>query len=423
MQRNTYNLSHFSLVPGDIGRLQSMSSIPVVAGDSIQLSYDAVIRLAALRRDLTLDAQVDIFAFFIPYRQIYGSAWTDFLLQGIDEGITFTNGATGGAVEEQYFGFRAKQGQVYPLWVVAGYNRIWNRYFRVPTDLANVRSDSYLETSERGLQYGSLSARLKVPWSTGIDETTAAADREVTISASKLDILDLVEIQKRYKSETERDFFAQRYTDILKKVYGGSATVEADQRPHLLMRSTTMLSGYDVDGTDDASLGSFSGKSAGQVAMRMPPKFFSEHGTLWVQMLVRFPTIFTRERHYLTQKNNPGYLEISGDPDIWAAEEPQQISADDWFTDGASNDLGNGPYGQWYRHHPNYVHLKVQELQGFPFAVTTPTTKDTARYYTNAELDPAFQSTQLGHWNAKARLTVSAKRVVPAAAVSIYAGT
>lgn len=424
MKRNTYDLSHFSLVAGDIGRLQTLSTIPVVAGDSMELSYDAVVRLSALRRDLTLDAIVDIYAFFIPYRQIYGAQWTDFILQGVDEAISFTAGATGNAdIEEQYFGFRIKIGQVFPLWVVAGYNRIWNRYFRVPTDLANVRADSYLETSERGRPYGSLIARLKTPWSTGIDETVADADRQVTITASKLELLDLIEIKKRYKSEQERDFFGQRYTDVLGKVWGGSATVEADQRPHLLMRQTSMLSGQDIDGTDDASLGTFTGKSVGTAHLRVPPKYFQEHGTVWLMMSVRFPSIFTHERHYLTGKPDPTYLEISGDPDIWAAEEPQQISGDDWFSDGGSNDLGNGPFGQYYRHHPNYVHLAYQELFGYPFNEVSPATKDTARYHIAAEFDNAFQTSQLGNWNAKARVSCAVKRVVPTARGSIYAGT
>lgn len=423
MQRNNYDLSHFSIVPGDIGRLQTVSTIPVVAGDTMQIAYDAVVHMSPLRRALTLDAQTDLFAFFVPYRQVYGDLWIDFIKQGVDEAQTLTAGPTGGTTEEQYFGFRAKLGQVYPLWVTAGYNRIYNRYFRVPTDLGAIKADNALLTSERGTQYGELIARLETPWTTGIDETVAAADRQVSTAGDILEILDLVEIQKRYKSEQERDFFAQRYTDVLDKVWGGSANTEADQRPHLLMRQSQMLSGYEIDGTDDVSLGTFKGKAAGNVSLRMPPKFFPEHGTIWLMMAIRFPTIFTHERHYLTAKSNPTYLEISGDPDIWAAEEPQQISADDWFSDGAANDLGNGPHGQYYRHHPNYIHLKFQELFGFPFNETTPTTKDIARYFVNTEFDDMFDNVQLGHWNAKSRVQIAAKRVVPAARVSIYAGT
>lgn len=423
MKRNLFDLSHFSIVAGDIGRLQTLSVIPVVAGDSMAIQYDAVMRLAALRRDLTLDAQVDLMAFYIPHRQIYGENFQLFINQGVDEVITLTLGATSGTPPEEYFGHRAKAATAYPLWVVAGYNRIFTRFFRPPTDLSKIRTDAFLETTARGKKYGSLCTRLKTPWNTGVDELVADADRQVSTAGDILEIMDLEEIKRRYKTEQERDFFGQRYTDVLKMTWGGSATTEADERPHLLMRNTQMLSGYDIDGTDDANLGTFSGKAAGQMSLRVPMKYFKEHGAIWLMAVVRFPTIFEQERHYLMGKSQPTYKELAADPDIWLAEEPQQISADDWFADGASNDLGNGPYGQWYRHHPNYIHPQFDVLNGFPFSETTPTTKDTARFHVDGEFDSAFQSTQLGHWNAKARVSIAAKRVVTSAKQSIYAGT
>ena len=66
--RNLFDLSHYSLMAGNIGRLQTLSLIPIVAGDSITLNLDTVIRLTQLRRDMVIDAKVDLFAFYIPHR-------------------------------------------------------------------------------------------------------------------------------------------------------------------------------------------------------------------------------------------------------------------------------------------------------------------------------------------------------------------
>ncbi len=423
MKREIIDLSHFSFVAGDIGRLQTVAQIPLIAGDSVQLNYNSVMRLSALRRDLTLDAIVDMFAFFVPYRQIYGDDWINFIRQGTDETITFTNGPTVTTPPPFYLGYRPVAAETHPLHTIAGYNRIWNRFFRVPTDLANIRADAYIVAGTQGRKYGELCARLKTPWTTGIDETTDTSDTEVAAASSTLDILDLVAIQKRYQSEIERDYFAQRYTDVLSKVWGGSAKADADERPYLIMRRTQSLSGYDIDGTDDASLGTFLGKSVGIMQMNMPYRFFPEHGTLWIMVLVRFPTINGKEAHYLSNRNNPTYKEISGDPILWSAEPPAEIQPNHYFTDTSTADLGNGPYGNWYRHHPNFVHPQFTALSGFPISNNAPTTKDVARYFINNEFGASFQTSQLGQWNSRARIQIMAKRPIIAARRSIFAGT
>jgi len=322
MERYQYDLSHFSFVPFDIGRLQTLTVIPVVGGDSFALNYRAVARLSPLRRGLTLDAQVDLFAFYIPYRHIYGDDWIDFIKDGVDESITLTSGPAVG--DHRYLGARIELASGnYPLWLVGGYNQIWNRYFRAPTDSASERTLTQLETGgSRAALYGVLCGRLKTPWSTGIEGEPVAADKEVTVTAGQLDIIDLEQAQQRYRTEEERAFFATRYTDVLEQQYGGFANPDADQRPTLLMRQKNTLSGYDVDGTADANLGQFSGKSAATVGLNLPPRYMPEHGTIWIMGLTRFPTVNVRETHYLFSRPNPDYIDITGEPDLVQAQPP-----------------------------------------------------------------------------------------------------
>src|SRR5262249_56852491 len=69
----------------------------------------------------------------------------------------------------------------------------------------------------------------------------------------------------------------------------------------LLNRSSDLLwaSGYDVDGTDQTSLGQFSGRVQQTYKHSVPRFFVPEHGTMFTLALVRFPPTATKEIQYL----------------------------------------------------------------------------------------------------------------------------
>src|SRR5437762_13537646 len=70
---------------------------------------------------------------------------------------------------------------------------------------------------------------------------------------------------------------------------GGKTSYDADNRPLLVMRSNLWASGYDVDGTDQTSLGQFSGRVQQTYKHSVPRFFVPEHGTMFTLALVRFP--------------------------------------------------------------------------------------------------------------------------------------
>src|SRR5438046_6434008 len=73
----------------------------------------------------------------------------------------------------------------------------------------------------------------------------------------------------------------------------------SDNRPLLVMRSNLWASGYDVDGTDQTSLGQFSGRVQQTYKHSVPRFFVPEHGTMFTLALVRFPPTATKEIQYL----------------------------------------------------------------------------------------------------------------------------
>src|SRR2546429_253466 len=97
-------------------------------------------------------------------------------------------------------------------------------------------------------------------------------------------------------------------------------TSELQSRLHLVcrlllekkkMRSNVWASGYDVDGTDQTSLGQFSGRVQQTCKHSVPRFFVPEHGTMFTLALVRFPPTATKEIQYLNAKGALTYTDIA----------------------------------------------------------------------------------------------------------------
>jgi hypothetical protein len=349
---------------------------------------------------------------------VYGEDWETFMLDGINETYTFPTLSTGVIID--YYGCGEQVGTV-PKHPHAMYAQIWNRYFRDPTDDGSIMSETATISTDAERVAGKLCARLKTPWSTGLDNELSASDREVTVTAGVFDIADLEQVKGQYKTEVERQWFGQRYNDILKE-YGGYAGTDADERPTLLNRKQRMLSGHDVDGTGDASLGQFSGKTVELFRTGFPTRYFGEHGAVFGMALVRFPPLMKREMHPWFTETNPSYADISGDPEIVGSRIPEVQQLDEWFQDGAATDAGLVPYGQRFRYHPNIIGSQFAQNNGFPL-LNTPTTHNAARYHQGGEYAQVFQTAANLEMTAVCGFNVMVDRVTPGPLRSIFAGT
>src|SRR5690242_21056497 len=66
-------------------------------------------------------------------------------------------------------------------------------------------------------------------------------------STTSIDIMGLQAAYANLHTDQERDYFMQRYHDVISS-FGGKTSYDADNRPLLVMRSNLWASGYDVDG-------------------------------------------------------------------------------------------------------------------------------------------------------------------------------
>src|SRR5947199_9332783 len=95
-------------------------------------------------------------------------------------------------------------------------------------------------------------------------------------------------------TDQERDYFMQRYHDVISS-FGGKTSYDADNRPLLVMRSNLWASGYDVDGTDQTSLGQFFGRVQQTYKHSVPRFFVHVHGSMYTVVLVRFSTSASKD--------------------------------------------------------------------------------------------------------------------------------
>src|SRR3546814_9181102 len=97
------------------------------------------------------------------------------------------------------------------------------------------------------------------------------------------------------------------------------------------MRSNLWASGYDVDGTDQTSLGQFSGRVQQTYKHSVPRFFVPEHGTMFTLAFVRFPPTATKEIQYLNAKGALTHIDIAVDPVFYGNLPPRDIFLMDFF--------------------------------------------------------------------------------------------
>src|SRR5690349_23523147 len=104
--------------------------------------------------------------------------------------------------------------------------------------------------------------------------------------------------------------------------------------PYFLLTHTSSTDIYTLSlhdalpiyGTDQTSLGQFSGRVQQTYKHSVPRFFVPEHGTMFTLALVRFPPTATREIQYLNAKGALTYTDIAGDPVLYGNLPPREIS-------------------------------------------------------------------------------------------------
>src|SRR5579862_5047617 len=131
-ERMPHDLSHLGFLAGQIGRLITISTTPVIAGDSFEMDAVGALRLSPLRRGLAIDSTVDIFTFYGPHRHVYGEQWIKCMKDGVNATPLPTVNTTGYIDHAAFLGTINPDTNKIPKHLFQGYLNIYNNYFKAP---------------------------------------------------------------------------------------------------------------------------------------------------------------------------------------------------------------------------------------------------------------------------------------------------
>src|SRR5437773_858704 len=264
-ERMPHDLSHLGFLAGQIGRLITISTTPVIAGDSFEMDAVGALRLSPLRRGLAIDSTVDIFTFYVPHRHVYGEKWIKFMKDGVNATPLPTVNTTGYIDYAAFLGTINPDTNKIPKHMFQGYLNVYNNYFKAPWMPDRTEANPN-ELNQDYARYGFRCCHLKNIWTAPLPPETELS-RQMTTSTTSIDIMGLQAAYANLHTDHERDYFMQRYHDVISS-FGGKTSYDADNRLLLVMRSILCASGSDVDGTDQTSLGQ--DRKSGSAGMPRP---------------------------------------------------------------------------------------------------------------------------------------------------------
>lgn len=418
-ERTLHDMSHLVYTCGAIGRLKVFSFENLNAGDSLEMNVVGSMSLSPLKRGLALDSCFELFTFYVPYRHAYDvpagvTTWVDFMKYGISNPSSILPVANySGDYNTRFLGVRKNSSNTVPYWLFNSYKQIYNNYFKRPWDPDwNVDIDN-MSDAER--EFGMACNHLKTIWSAPLNPDIPSDYQQALATDESGDsVIDIMALNQAYgnlHTVQERDMFASRYRDVI-EMMGGHTTIDADNRPQLLMRSKFWASGYDVDGTDQTALGQFSGRVKQTFQHKVPRWYCPEHGVVITLGLVRFPPVVNGEVPYLVGNPNIDYSLMVGDPALVGNQPPLETKMD-YFVPMTTGDI-KIPAGQYFRVHNNHVDEAYSDLGDFPFIDLRGAGIDNMRVSSD-DYDNMFQSQQLGHWNVQCRFNDYVYRRLPTA--------
>src|SRR5260370_42338394 len=83
-ERMPHDLSPLGFLSGQIGRLITILTPPVIAGDSFEMYPVGALRLSPLRSGLAISSTADIFTTNFPHPHVYVVQWIKILKYGLN---------------------------------------------------------------------------------------------------------------------------------------------------------------------------------------------------------------------------------------------------------------------------------------------------------------------------------------------------
>lgn len=397
-----WDLSTKNLVSLRMGRIQCVHTQYIRAGDTYEADFTgSAWQISPLRHRLQYKVQMDICAFFVPYRY-HIPGWVE-AAEKLDPSLLGTIGHTtiSGADYYTLLGLHNISGvSGIPTWRRDMVLSIYNHYYRHPLHQA----EKTTITADEAV-HGFVGNNVKSMHTALIYDDPADSDYQVSVTNGKLDLRDLREGGVDTEVTLDQHYRQIRYRDYMEQIYGGHAVEDADKRPHWLAHNTFYMDSREVVGTSGSNFGQAAARGGDVNGLRVPRKTFGEHGIIFIMALPRWPAIWEDMINpldyytsWLTKGNVTAYNALMGDP-RHQPERPANMYANIMFGSNNSNvQLGTMPYLDWYREAVPRVHpVYFDQDKGFPIQSSSGVTADKLLQCPHLAWDKVFQSKRLGH--------------------------
>src|SRR5690606_150811 len=196
--------------------LLTLSTPPVIAGDSFEMDAVGALRLSPLRRGLAIDSTVDIFNFYVPHRHVYGEQWIKFMKDGVNATPLLTVNTTGYIAHAAFLHTINPDTNKIPKHLVERYVHTYNNYFTRPWMPARTEEKPN-EMNRDDARYGFRCRQLKTTSTAPLPPETALS-RQMAASTTASDIMGLQAAYANPQTDQEREYFIQRYHDVTSSV-------------------------------------------------------------------------------------------------------------------------------------------------------------------------------------------------------------
>src|SRR3989441_10281711 len=188
-ERMPHDLSHLGFLAAQIGRLITISTTPVIAGDSFEMDAVGALRLSPLRRALPIDSTVDIFSCDVPHRHVYGEQWIKFMKDGVNATPVPTVNTTGYIDHAAFLGTINPDTNKIPKHLFQGYLNIYNNYFKAPW-MPDRPEANPIDLNQENGRYVFRCCHLKNIWTAPLHPQTELF-HQLFSSTTSFDIMDL----------------------------------------------------------------------------------------------------------------------------------------------------------------------------------------------------------------------------------------
>src|SRR4051812_36306982 len=231
-ERMPHDLSHLGFLAGQIGRLITISTTPVIAGDSFEMDAVGALRLSPLRRGLAIDSTVDIFTFYVPHRHVYGEQWIKFMKDGVNATPLPTVNTTGYIDHAAFLDTINPDTNKIPKHLFQGYLNIYNNYFKAPSMPDRTEANPN-ELNQDDARYGFRWCQF-IYTSTAQPPPETGLSRHMTSSTTSFGIMGLQVAYASLDTGDVRDYFMQRCQDVISR-FICKRSYHPGNRPLLIM--------------------------------------------------------------------------------------------------------------------------------------------------------------------------------------------